>query len=89
MGAGQDYVHGYSRRERERLADQANTLVNLLHSDTSYPSGSVVLEVGCGAGAQTIVLAKRSLGRDSSPWISPRSLWLPLGTRFDPPDSKT
>ncbi len=62
MGAGQDYVHGYSRRERERLADQANTLVNLLHSDTSYPSGSVVLEVGCGAGAQTIVLAKRSLG---------------------------
>jgi len=62
VGAGQDYVHGYSRRERERLADQANTLVNLLHSDTSYPSGSVVLEVGCGAGAQTIVLAKRSLG---------------------------
>lgn len=62
MGAGQDYVHGYSRRERDRLADQANTLVNLLHSDTSYPAGSVVLEVGCGAGAQTIMLARRSLG---------------------------
>ena len=62
MGAGQDYVHGYSPRERERLADQANTLVNLLHSDTSYPSGSAVLEVGCGAGAQTIMLARRSLG---------------------------
>jgi ubiquinone/menaquinone biosynthesis C-methylase UbiE len=62
VGAGQEYVHGYSRRERERLADQANTLVNLLHSDTSYPSGSMVLEVGCGAGAQTIMLARRSLG---------------------------
>ena len=60
MGAGQDYVHGYSGRERERLADQADTLAELLHSDTFYPSGSVVLEVGCGVGAQTITLARRS-----------------------------
>lgn len=59
-GARQDYVHGYSGRERERLADQANTLVDLLHSDTFYPIGSVVLEVGCGVGAQTVTLAKRS-----------------------------
>ena len=35
MGAGQDYVYGYSGRERERLADQADTLAELLHSDTS------------------------------------------------------
>jgi SAM-dependent methyltransferase len=62
VGAGQDYVHGYSGRERARLADQANTLVNLLHSDTSYPPGSVVLEVGCGVGAQTVMLARRNLG---------------------------
>jgi len=31
------YVHGYNPRENERLQDQAGTLVDLLHSDTSYP----------------------------------------------------
>jgi SAM-dependent methyltransferase len=55
-----DYVHGYSGRERERLGDQAQTLADLLLSDTVYPSGSVVLEVGCGVGAQTVTLARRS-----------------------------
>jgi protein-L-isoaspartate O-methyltransferase len=56
------YVHGYDPRENERLRDQAGTLVDLLHSDTSYPSGSVVLEAGCGVGAQTVTLARRSPG---------------------------
>jgi len=60
VDARQDYVHGYSGRERERLADQADTLAELLHSDTFYPPGSVVLEVGCGVGAQTVTLARRS-----------------------------
>jgi SAM-dependent methyltransferase len=54
------YVHGYHRRENDRLKDQAGTLVDLLHSDTSYPPGSVVLEAGCGIGAQTVTLAQRS-----------------------------
>jgi SAM-dependent methyltransferase len=54
------YVHGYRPRENERLQDQAGTLVDLLHSDTSYPSGSVVLEAGCGVGSQTVTLAQRS-----------------------------
>jgi SAM-dependent methyltransferase len=54
------YVHGYQAREHERLQDQAGTLVDLLHSDTAYPSGSKVLEVGCGVGAQTVTLARRS-----------------------------
>jgi ubiquinone/menaquinone biosynthesis C-methylase UbiE len=56
------YVHGYHPRENERLQDQAGTLVDLLHSDTEYPSGSLVLEVGCGIGAQTMTLAQRSPG---------------------------
>jgi len=54
------YVHGYHPRENERLQDQAGALVDLLHSDTSYPPGSVVLEAGCGVGAQTVTLAQRS-----------------------------
>jgi SAM-dependent methyltransferase len=56
------YVHGYGQRESIRLHDQAGALSELLHSDTSYPAGSVILEVGCGTGAQTIALAQNSPG---------------------------
>jgi len=56
------YVHGYSPRESERLADQAQTLTGLLHDDTRYPAGSPVLEAGCGIGAQTAILARNSPG---------------------------
>jgi ubiquinone/menaquinone biosynthesis C-methylase UbiE len=55
-----DYVHGYEFRENVRLQDQANTLVELLHSDTAYPEGHTVLEAGCGVGAQTVTLAQNS-----------------------------
>src|SRR5258708_37576335 len=54
------YVHGYHSREQGRLHDQAGALVDLLHSDTAYPRRSKVLEVGCGVGAQTVTLARRS-----------------------------
>jgi SAM-dependent methyltransferase len=54
------YVHGYQAREADRLADQADTLSELLHRDTSYPAGSRVLEAGCGIGAQTVWLAASS-----------------------------
>jgi SAM-dependent methyltransferase len=69
------YVHGYSSRESERLADQAQTLTALLHHDTRYPPGARVLEAGCGIGAQTVILAKNSPGADiTSIDISPDSL---------------
>jgi len=54
------YVHGYHPRENERLHNQAATLVDLLHCDTTYPSGSTVLEAGCGVGAQTVTLSRES-----------------------------
>ena len=54
------YVHGYNLRESVRLQDQASTLEELLHSDTSYPRDCLVLEAGCGVGAQTLPLAKNS-----------------------------
>ena len=54
------YVHGYAERERTRLCDQANALVEHLHFDTHYPDGHTVLEAGCGVGAQTAILARRA-----------------------------
>src|SRR5690606_5236131 len=60
--AGARYVHGYSDREARRLADQAAALAELLHAGTAYPAGSRVLEAGCGVGAQTVRLVRRSPG---------------------------
>ena len=55
-----DYVHGYSERERQRLHDQANTLADLLHHDTVFPPGALVLEAGTGVGATTALVAARN-----------------------------
>jgi ubiquinone/menaquinone biosynthesis C-methylase UbiE len=54
------YVHGYSDRETQRLYEQADILEDILHSDTAFPPGARVLEAGCGVGAQTRLLLKRS-----------------------------
>lgn len=54
------YVHGYDGRANRRLQDQADALVELLHYDTAYPDGSLVLEAGCGIGAQTVTLVRNS-----------------------------
>jgi SAM-dependent methyltransferase len=56
------YVHGYDAREAERLRDQADSVMQLLHADAVYPAGSRVLEAGCGVGAQTVTLARNSPG---------------------------
>ncbi len=54
------YVHGYSKRENQRLEDQATTLTELLHADTLFPEGDHVLEAGCGIGSQTITVARKN-----------------------------
>jgi len=54
------YVHGYHQKENIRLQDQASTLVDLLHADTTFSPNSKILEAGCGVGAQTVTLAKNS-----------------------------
>ena len=54
------YVHGYTPREAERLQEQSQILADLLHASTHYPPGGQVLEAGCGTGAQTLELARRS-----------------------------
>ena len=55
-----DYVHGYTAPEGERLVDQASELADLLHAQTRFATGSIVLEPGCGVGAQTVILAERN-----------------------------
>jgi SAM-dependent methyltransferase len=70
-----EYVHGYSEREHRRLNDQSQTLSDLLHHDTVYPAGSRVLEAGCGVGAQTVILARKSPeAHFTSVDVSPASL---------------
>ncbi len=54
------YVHGRTERESERLRYQATGLAIFLHRGTRYPSGSRVLEAGCGVGAQTAILLENS-----------------------------
>ena len=60
MSVSPQYVHGYDANEHNRLLAQARSVLDLLHSDTRFPAGSLVLEVGCGTGAQTVTLARNS-----------------------------
>lgn len=56
------YTHGYSQEETNRLNDQANSIAELLHWDSIWPTGSLVLEAGCGVGAQTRIIAPKNPG---------------------------
>ena len=54
------YIHGYSRKETQRLMDQANTVADYLHYDSIWENGAKILEVGCGVGAQTEIIAQKN-----------------------------
>jgi SAM-dependent methyltransferase len=54
------YVHGYSTEESQRLSDQANTLNRLLHHDSVFRPAGLVLEAGCGTGAQTVIVVPQN-----------------------------
>lgn len=58
------YIHGRSESESTRLHVQASGLGPLLHEDIRYQPGSLVLEAGCGVGAQTMFLARNSPGAE-------------------------
>ena len=54
------YVHGYSEQEAIRLKDQAGTLAKLIHYDSLWQEDSLILEAGCGVGAQTQTVAPQN-----------------------------
>lgn len=54
------YVHGYSPEEASRLTNQANSLTKILHHDSYWPEGALILEAGCGVGAQTKTVAPKN-----------------------------
>lgn len=54
------YVHGYSDEETRRLNNQAETIADLLHWDSVWEDGSMVLEAGCGVGAQTKIISTKN-----------------------------
>ena len=69
------YVHGYSNREALRLNDQADTLDNIIHNDSIFHKDDLILEAGCGVGAQTkIIVAKNSDSNFISVDISQESI---------------
>ena len=54
------YLHGYDRKEQERLLKQARFFEPLVYKNIQWPRGaSEILEPGCGVGAQTQILARR------------------------------
>lgn len=55
-----NYVHGFDEVSRQRLDDQAQSIDDLVHHDTTFPEGAVVVEFGCATGAQTVLLAQRA-----------------------------
>lgn len=54
------YIHGYSQEETQRLNDQARTIAELLHWDSVWDDGALILEAGCGVGAQTSIISTKN-----------------------------
>ena len=70
------YVHGYREREGERLADQAGTLVELLHGDTALPRRAAPCWRPAAAWARRPSRWPRAAPRRGSRrWTSRRSRW--------------
>jgi ubiquinone/menaquinone biosynthesis C-methylase UbiE len=53
------YLHGYSKKEQERLYYQARLLEDEVYKDINFTKCRHILEVGSGVGAQTEILLER------------------------------
>ena len=55
----EDYLHGFSRNEQDRLYKQARFLESWVFERVNFVPYQSMIEVGCGVGAQTKILAER------------------------------
>ncbi len=53
------YLHGYSKKEQNRLYEQARLLEEFVYKDIDFKNSQHIIEVGCGVGAQTEILLER------------------------------
>lgn len=53
------YLHGFDRKEQERLLHQARFLEPYVYQGVDLENTKHLLEVGCGVGAQTKILCRR------------------------------
>lgn len=59
MSKKSGYLHGYSRKEQNRLYKQARFLEKQVYANVNFKGCKNLLEVGCGVGAQTEILLER------------------------------
>jgi len=55
----QKYIHGFEKKEQDRLIDQADFLEPYVYQGVDLEFTKNLLEVGCGVGAQTQILCRR------------------------------
>lgn len=55
----QKYIHGFEKKEQDRLIDQADFLEPYVYQGVDLEFTKTLLEVGCGVGAQTKILCRR------------------------------
>jgi ubiquinone/menaquinone biosynthesis C-methylase UbiE len=53
------YLHGFSRKEQDRLKAQARFAEHTVYQDVDLSSVDHLLEVGCGVGAQSEIILRR------------------------------
>lgn len=53
-----DYLHGFDKKEQDRLIHQAQFLERDIYAGVEFKKVSRLLEVGCGVGAQSKILLK-------------------------------
>lgn len=54
-----EYIHGFTKKEQDRLYQQARVHENIIFSQIDFSEQQRILEVGSGVGAQTQILLER------------------------------
>lgn len=59
MSSSQQYIHGFSQEEQDRLYKQAKVHENIIFNRVDFSKQKNIIEVGSGVGAQTQILLER------------------------------